>query len=90
MIMLKSKTKEKRDFYIALYLQKNIILLVNWNVNLIVPINRISCSRKNTTYTVTAKKAGTTSFTISVKDEHGSKIYIWNDGEMPLNLNSTE
>ena len=28
---------------------------MNWNVNLIVPINIISCSRKNTTYTVTAK-----------------------------------
>ena len=63
---------------------------MNWNVNLIVPINIISCLRKNTTYTVTAKKAGTTSFTISVKDEHGSKTYIWNDGEMPPDLNSTE
>ena len=63
---------------------------MDWNVNLIVHINIISCSRKNTTYTVTAKKAGTTSFTISVKDVHGSKTYIWNDGEMPLNLNSTE
>ena len=55
---------------------------MSWNVNLIVPINIISCSRKNTTYTVTAKKAGTTSFTISVKDVHGSKTYIWNDGRI--------